>query len=180
MVCACPPMKGRRGSNRSPKKSWARVVSAARSGCETTDSSSRTERSLDRVGSCGCIYNGVSTYPTSTIMAGERQSVEGDDFPGAMMPIFEYLCGECGHKFEAIVFGEQKAECPKCHTAKLEQQLSTFSAHSHGSAAPGEGGGQYGWFRTGRGGFLIKLGPARARGTKPKFNNQKFSRCPFA
>ena len=51
-----------------------------------------------------------------------------------IMPIFEYLCAECGHKFEAIILGEQKAECPKCHTAKLEQQLSTFSAHSHGSA----------------------------------------------
>jgi putative FmdB family regulatory protein len=50
------------------------------------------------------------------------------------MPIFEYLCAECGHKFEAIVLGEQKAECPKCHTAKLEQQLSRFSAHAHGSA----------------------------------------------
>ena len=42
------------------------------------------------------------------------------------MPIFEYLCAECGHKFEAIVFGDKKAECPKCHTGKLEQQLSTF------------------------------------------------------
>ncbi|HUN87918.1 MAG TPA: zinc ribbon domain-containing protein [Terriglobales bacterium] len=53
------------------------------------------------------------------------------------MPIFEYLCGECGHKFEAIVMGEQKAECPKCHTAKLEQQLSRFSAHAHsGAPAP--------------------------------------------
>ena len=77
--------------------------------------------------------------PTSTIMAGEHPAVEGDCCTGVMMPIFEYLCGECGHKFEAIVFGEQKAECPKCHTAKLEQQLSTFSAHSHGSAAPANG-----------------------------------------
>jgi len=61
---------------------------------------------------------------------------------GANVPIFEYLCAECGHKFETIVFGEQKAECPKCHTAKLEQQLSTFSADSHGSAAPATGCGQ--------------------------------------
>jgi putative FmdB family regulatory protein len=50
------------------------------------------------------------------------------------MPIFEYLCADCGHKFEAIVFGEKKAECPKCHTGKIEQQLSTFSAHSHSNA----------------------------------------------
>ena len=58
------------------------------------------------------------------------------------MPIFEYLCAECGHKFEAIVLGDQKAECPKCHTAKLEQQLSRFSAHSQSSAPTVSGCGQ--------------------------------------
>ena len=52
------------------------------------------------------------------------------------MPIFEYVCATCGHAFEAIVLGEQKADCPKCHTAKLEQQLSRFSAHAHSSARP--------------------------------------------
>ena len=58
------------------------------------------------------------------------------------MPIFEYLCAECGHKFEAIVLGDQKAECPQCHTAKLEQQLSRFSAHSQASVPAAGGCGQ--------------------------------------
>ena len=58
-----------------------------------------------------------------------------------LMPIFEYRCEECGHSFEAILFGEQKPECPKCHTAKLEQQLSTFAV-SKGSRAPSAGCGQ--------------------------------------
>jgi putative FmdB family regulatory protein len=49
------------------------------------------------------------------------------------MPIFEYLCEECGHNFEAIVYGAQKAECPKCHTEKLEQKLSTFAVNTSGS-----------------------------------------------
>lgn len=60
------------------------------------------------------------------------------------MPIFEYRCEGCGHKFEAILFGEQKPECPKCHTAKLETQLSVFavsSGHSS-SAAAAEGCGK--------------------------------------
>ena len=57
------------------------------------------------------------------------------------MPIFEYRCEDCGHKFEAILFGEQKPECPKCHTAKLEKQLSTFSV-SKSAAAPAAGCGQ--------------------------------------
>ena len=84
----------------------------------------------------------VLTSTGFTIMAGESMPLDGTRHQGAIMPIFEYLCGECGHKFEAIVLGGQKAECPKCHTAKLEQQLSTFSAHSHGIAAPASGCGQ--------------------------------------
>jgi len=43
------------------------------------------------------------------------------------MPIFEYICRECGHEFEAIVYGGQKAECPKCHSRKLAPQLSVFA-----------------------------------------------------
>ncbi len=59
------------------------------------------------------------------------------------MPIFEYRCEECGHRFEAILFGAQKPECPKCHTAKLEKQLSTFSvSKSSNDAAPAAGCGQ--------------------------------------
>ncbi|HEY1462778.1 MAG TPA: zinc ribbon domain-containing protein [Terriglobales bacterium] len=59
------------------------------------------------------------------------------------MPIFEYVCKECSHDFEAIVYGSQKAECPKCHSKKLEPQLSVFAvsakgaSSSKGSAAPG-------------------------------------------
>jgi putative FmdB family regulatory protein len=54
------------------------------------------------------------------------------------MPIFEYVCKECRNEFEALVFGQQKAECPKCKSKKLEQQLSVFavSAKSGGSSRP--------------------------------------------
>jgi putative FmdB family regulatory protein len=54
------------------------------------------------------------------------------------MPIFEYVCQECKHDFEALVFGQQKAECPKCKSRKLELQLSVFavSAKSGGSSQP--------------------------------------------
>lgn len=58
------------------------------------------------------------------------------------MPIFEYLCEQCGHNFEAILFGEQKPECPKCHTQKLEQKLSTFAVNSRVGATPAQGCGQ--------------------------------------
>jgi putative FmdB family regulatory protein len=59
------------------------------------------------------------------------------------MPIFEYRCESCGHKFEAILLGERTPECPKCHTEKLEKQLSTFAVSAKSSsAAPVSGCGQ--------------------------------------
>ncbi len=44
------------------------------------------------------------------------------------MPIFEYVCKECQHQFEALIFGQQKTECPKCQSKKLDPQLSVFAA----------------------------------------------------
>jgi putative FmdB family regulatory protein len=51
------------------------------------------------------------------------------------MPIFEYICQQCDHEFEALVFGEQQAECPKCHGKKLSPQLSTFADQAPAAAA---------------------------------------------
>ena len=50
------------------------------------------------------------------------------------MPIFEYICNECQHEFEALVFGKQKAECPKCQSKKLEPQLSVFAVSAKSGA----------------------------------------------
>ena len=54
------------------------------------------------------------------------------------MPIFEYVCQKCRHQFEALVYGNQKAECPKCHATKLDPQLSVFAVSAKGpsSASP--------------------------------------------
>jgi putative FmdB family regulatory protein len=51
------------------------------------------------------------------------------------MPIFEYVCKECEHEFEALVFGQQKAECPKCKSKKLEPQLSVFAVSAKSGAS---------------------------------------------
>jgi putative FmdB family regulatory protein len=58
------------------------------------------------------------------------------------MPIFEYICGECKHRFEAIVLGSKAAKCPKCESRKLHQQLSRFavSGGDKTSASAGEPG----------------------------------------
>ncbi len=50
------------------------------------------------------------------------------------MPIFEYVCKECDHEFEALVFGSDKAECPKCHSKKLTPRLSVFAVSSKGGS----------------------------------------------
>jgi putative FmdB family regulatory protein len=52
------------------------------------------------------------------------------------MPIFEYVCRECDHSFEALVYGVQKATCPKCQSQKLAPQLSLFAVAAKGSAHP--------------------------------------------
>jgi len=51
------------------------------------------------------------------------------------MPIFEYICKECQHEFEALVFGKQKAECPKCQSKRLEPQLSVFAVSAKSGAS---------------------------------------------
>jgi putative FmdB family regulatory protein len=64
------------------------------------------------------------------------------------MPIFEYICRECDHQFEALVYGKQKAACPKCHATKLAPQLSVFAVSAGSaksiSAAPAGGCGSCG------------------------------------
>jgi putative FmdB family regulatory protein len=50
------------------------------------------------------------------------------------MPIYEYICKECHHQFEALLYGKEKAECPKCHATKLEPQLSVFAVSAKSSS----------------------------------------------
>jgi putative FmdB family regulatory protein len=51
------------------------------------------------------------------------------------MPIFEYVCKECQHQFEALVYGQQKATCPKCESKRLEPKLSVFAVSAKGSSS---------------------------------------------
>lgn len=49
------------------------------------------------------------------------------------MPIFEYVCRECEHHFEAIVLGAKTPKCPNCESKKLDQQLSRFAVRGKSS-----------------------------------------------
>jgi putative FmdB family regulatory protein len=61
------------------------------------------------------------------------------------MPIFEYLCEDCGTKFEKLMRNGARASfqdgiqendvlCPSCGEKHVERQISTFAAHAHGSS----------------------------------------------
>ena len=64
------------------------------------------------------------------------------------MPMFEYQCKTCGHRFEALVIGSRAPACPRCQSHELEKQHSTFGcggparavgASAGPSCAPGGG-----------------------------------------
>lgn len=44
------------------------------------------------------------------------------------MPIFEYLCNDCGARFVKLVLRNQTEAvvCPSCGKGRLEQQISSF------------------------------------------------------
>ncbi|MCG3778767.1 MAG: hypothetical protein JW388_1494 [Nitrospira sp.] len=61
------------------------------------------------------------------------------------MPIFEYVCGECKHRFELLVYGSTHAACPKCQATRLEKQISGFGVGGTDAwVLPGNGGGSCG------------------------------------
>lgn len=57
------------------------------------------------------------------------------------MPIFEYICRDCQHHFEAIVTPSRPAVCPGCQGRTLEKQHSVFAVSAKGPASlPASGG----------------------------------------
>ena len=56
------------------------------------------------------------------------------------MPIFEYVCKACEHQFEALVYGKEKAECPRCHGNQLAPQLSVFAVSAKTASTASTGG----------------------------------------
>jgi putative FmdB family regulatory protein len=50
------------------------------------------------------------------------------------MPIFEYQCSDCGHRFEYLVLGSAAAPtCPECGAAELEKKVSVSAVTSAGT-----------------------------------------------
>ena len=51
------------------------------------------------------------------------------------MPLFEYACRACDHRFELLVRESTKLECPQCSGTHLDKQFSVFAV-----SAPTSGG----------------------------------------
>ena len=46
------------------------------------------------------------------------------------MPLFDYVCSECKHRFEMLVRKpDEKVECPKCKSEKTERQIGRPAVH---------------------------------------------------
>jgi putative FmdB family regulatory protein len=50
------------------------------------------------------------------------------------VPIHEFACQDCGHRFEDLILGSEIPVCPRCESTRLEKLLSTFAVNSPGSA----------------------------------------------
>ena len=60
------------------------------------------------------------------------------------MPLYEYTCAECGHRFEILQRLGESADglsCPKCDASRVEKQFSTFASNSEGKTAAETAGG---------------------------------------
>lgn len=49
------------------------------------------------------------------------------------MPLFDFHCRDCGHRFETLVMGARTPACPRCGSAQLEKLASTFATRSSGT-----------------------------------------------
>jgi putative FmdB family regulatory protein len=61
------------------------------------------------------------------------------------MPIYEYTCSQCGHKFELlrpVSRASEDTECPKCQAVakRVLSSFAAFSKDSSGLVTPAPGG----------------------------------------
>ena len=60
------------------------------------------------------------------------------------MPLYEYACADCGHRFEILQRIGESADglkCPNCDAEHLEKQFSTFASASDGKSVSAPSGG---------------------------------------
>lgn len=57
------------------------------------------------------------------------------------MPIFEFVCGKCGGRFEELVpTSSAKAPCPDCGSRRVRKAVSVFAVTGEARQAGGHAG----------------------------------------
>lgn len=83
------------------------------------------------------------------------------------MPIYEFACRSCGHRFEELVGGHVGVEasevvCPECGSEGAERLLSSSYAPLHRQMTPNQRRRLEGKRGTGRGGAKDRFAKQRA------------------
>ncbi|HEY8870187.1 MAG TPA: zinc ribbon domain-containing protein [Candidatus Limnocylindrales bacterium] len=100
------------------------------------------------------------------------------------MPAYDYLCDNCGHRFEVLhgVHAEGPTICPNCGSRRLRKAISAPAVHFKGSgwakkerrtAAASVGSGSGGASSDGSDGGDGGDGDATLAGTKPSTDGEK-------
>jgi len=58
------------------------------------------------------------------------------------MPIYEYVCKDCGNHFEVIKpisAADEKTNCPKCSSTQVRRLISVVNAFSSGKSITSKG-----------------------------------------
>ncbi len=53
------------------------------------------------------------------------------------MPLYAYRCADCDKEFETLVRSGETPECPACHSAHLDRQLSLIAKPASGGDSSG-------------------------------------------
>ena len=46
------------------------------------------------------------------------------------VPMYDFVCQDCGERFEALVRNGSTAACPSCKSERLQQLISSFAMSS--------------------------------------------------
>jgi len=63
---------------------------------------------------------------------------------GEYMPLYEYICQDCGNRFDALRSykdADQPISCSVCASQQTKRALSVFNAHSSGRVIAGNNQG---------------------------------------
>lgn len=63
------------------------------------------------------------------------------------MPIFEYVCQNCGYKFEKLILSHRSQtspQCPQCGAQNVKKAISVFGATAGATGGSGMGSADVG------------------------------------